>query len=84
MRDNTRVITRDIALNTANVNMALLSLATCGDATQTEMILSVSCRQGGQGMDKLKLTGRTLGRVFNSRSGCMSCHALTAQYSNTI
>jgi len=29
-------------------------------------------------MDKLKLTGRTLGQVFNSRSGCMSCHELTA------
>jgi hypothetical protein len=35
-------------------------------------------------MDKLKLTGQTLGQVFNSRSGCMSCHALTTQYSNTI
>jgi len=35
-------------------------------------------------MDKLKLTGWTLGRVFNSRSGCTSCHELTAQYSNTI
>jgi hypothetical protein len=35
-------------------------------------------------MDKLKLTGWTLGWVFNSRSGCMSCHALTARYSNMI
>ncbi len=34
-------------------------------------------------MDKLYLTGQTLGRVFNSRSGCMSCHAPTAQFSNT-
>jgi hypothetical protein len=25
-----------------------------------------------------ELTGQTLGRVFNSRSGCMSHHALTA------
>jgi hypothetical protein len=33
-------------------------------------------------MDKLKLTGQTLGRVFNFRSGCMSCHALTAIRSN--
>jgi hypothetical protein len=33
-------------------------------------------------MDKLKLTGRTLGRVFNFRSGCMSCHAYTAIRSN--
>jgi len=31
-------------------------------------------------MDKLYLTRQTLGQVFNSRSGCMSCHALTAQY----
>ncbi len=34
-------------------------------------------------MDKLKLTGWTLGWLFNSRSGCMSCHALIAQYNNT-
>jgi hypothetical protein len=33
-------------------------------------------------MDKLQLTGQTLGRAFNFRSGCMSCHALSAQYSN--
>jgi hypothetical protein len=26
-------------------------------------------------MDKLKLTGRALGRVFNFRSGCM-CHTM--------
>ncbi len=30
----------------------------------------------------LQLTGQTLGRVFNSRSGCISCHALTTQSTN--
>jgi hypothetical protein len=34
-------------------------------------------------MDKLKLTGRALGRVFHFRSGCMQTFALTAQCTKT-
>jgi len=35
-------------------------------------------------MNKLKLKGQTLGRVFNTRSVCMSCHKLTAQYQHDL
>jgi hypothetical protein len=63
------------AANAAQKNKTLAAAATILGEASLSKTTSV--------MDKLLLTGRALGQVFNFRSGCMQTMALTAQRCNT-